>query len=72
MALQRKVRSKRKVEPVVQATVDANALPSDRTAAAALIESWLNDSSGYDEAVWPILQAEIEANRPARRARFHD
>ena len=63
MALQRKVRSKRKVEPVAQATVDANALPSDRTTAAALIEGWLNDSSGYDEAVWPILQAEIESSR---------
>ena len=72
MALQRKVRSKRKVELVEPVTVDASALPIDRATAAALIEGWLNDSSGYDEAVWPILQAEIEANRPAQRARFHE
>lgn len=77
MALQEKshkqrARRKPKIEPPTNALIDANAIPIDRSAAAALIEAWLNDSSGYDEAVWPILQTQIEANRLAQRAHFRE
>jgi len=38
----------------------------------ALIESWLADDSGYDEAVWPRLKARIEESRTSARKRFSD
>jgi hypothetical protein len=38
----------------------------------ALIESWLADASGYDEAVWPRLKARIEESRTSARKRFGD
>ncbi len=38
----------------------------------ALIESWLADESGYDEAVWPRLKARIEESRTSNRTRFSD
>jgi hypothetical protein len=72
MTMQRKIRSKRKAEPASQASIDAEAMPIDREAAATLIQSWLADNSGYDETAWPTLQADIEANRLAGRARFHE
>jgi hypothetical protein len=31
-------------------------------AAAALIDQWLQDDSGYDEQVWPVLEAELREN----------
>lgn len=72
MALQRKTRRKSKSEPLDQNRIDAEKILMDRTAAAALIEEWLSDNSGYDEAVWPVLQIDIEANRLAQRPRFHE
>lgn len=71
-AYKRKARNKSKIESGNHPLIDAGAIPIDRSAVAALIEAWLNDSSGYDEAVWPILQTEIETNRLAQRARFHE
>ena len=41
-------------------------------AAIALIEGWLADESGYDEAVWPRLKARIEESRLSHRKRFAD
>jgi len=31
--------------------------------AAAFIESWLADESGYDEEVWPLLEEELKDAR---------
>jgi hypothetical protein len=79
VTLQSKTIKKRKASQAVSGMnarivtpIDAGTMPMDRIAAATLIENWLHDTSGYDEEVWPVLQAEIETNRLARRARFHD
>lgn len=72
MTLQRKLRSKPKADLRDQSRIDASNMPMERIAAAALITAWLSDNSGYDEAAWPILQADIDANRPAQRPRFHE
>ena len=39
-------------------------------AAQRLIETWLADDSGYDEAAWPRVKRAIEENRPSYRSRF--
>jgi hypothetical protein len=39
-------------------------------AAIRLIESWLADESGYDEAVWETVKSTIEENRLSARKRF--
>ncbi len=39
-------------------------------AAIRLIESWLADESGYDEAVWETVKNTIEENRLSSRKRF--
>ncbi len=33
-------------------------------AAIRLLDEWLADESGYDEATWPQLKAALQANRP--------
>ena len=38
----------------------------------ALIKSWEDDKSGYDERAWPILQKAIEENRLSSRKRFSE
>jgi hypothetical protein len=38
--------------------------------AVRLVESWLNDKSGYDERVWPQLSRDIEENRLTLRSRL--
>ena len=43
-----------------------------REAAIALLDEWLADESGYDEATWPRLKASIERNRLSSRRRFGD
>ena len=45
---------------------------SRNAAAIALIESWLADTSGYDEEVWPRLKARIEESRTSTRKRFSE
>lgn len=35
-----------------------------------LIESWLDDTSGYDEWAWPIIMQDNEASRLSYRPRF--
>jgi hypothetical protein len=39
-------------------------------AAIRLIESWLEDESGYDEDVWETVKNTIEENRLSARKRF--
>jgi hypothetical protein len=40
--------------------------------AIALLDSWLNDESGYDEENWPKLKAALEENRLSSRRLFDD
>ena len=37
-----------------------------------LVNSWLNDDSGYDERIWPALKKAIEEDRLSSRKRFRD
>jgi len=41
-------------------------------AALRLLDSWLQDTSGYDERVWPIVKKSIEDNRTSYRPRFRN
>lgn len=41
-------------------------------AALRLLRVWMDDESGYDEAVWPTLQKTLEENRLATRKRFDE
>ena len=41
-------------------------------AAIALLDKWLSDDSGYDEATWPDLKEAIERSRTSPRRRFSD
>lgn len=46
---------------------------SARNAAViALLEEWLADETGYDEATWPTLKEGIEQSRTSTRKRFND
>lgn len=38
--------------------------------AIALVQSWLDDKSGYDRRVWPQLARPIERNRLSNRRRL--
>jgi hypothetical protein len=40
--------------------------------ALQLVREWLADDSGYDEAVFPVLKAELEADRLSYRRRFKE
>jgi hypothetical protein len=42
----------------------------NREEAARLVESWLEEKSGYDARVWSQVLERIERNRLARRPRF--
>ena len=44
----------------------------DREGLFALIKSWEEDKSGYDDRAWPILQKAIEENRLSSRKRFSE
>ena len=41
-------------------------------AAIRLLQTWISDESGYDEAVWPRVKQAIEENRLSERKRFRD
>ena len=41
-------------------------------AAIRLLQQWLTDESGYDEAVWPRVKQAIEENCLSERKRFSD
>lgn len=38
----------------------------------ALLDEWVADDSGYDEATWLRLKAAIDESRPSTRKRFRD
>jgi len=42
----------------------------NREKAARLVESWLEEKSGYDSRVWPGILEGIERNQLASRPRF--
>jgi hypothetical protein len=42
----------------------------DNAAAVSLLSAWLEDTSGYDEQVWPRVKQSIEQNRLSDRSRF--
>jgi len=41
-------------------------------AVIALLDEWLSDDSGYDEATWPGLKEHIEEARTSTRKRFSE
>jgi hypothetical protein len=41
-------------------------------AAIRLLQKWISDESGYDEAVWPRVKQAIEENRLSERKHFSD
>ncbi len=47
-------------------------LKSKNEKAISLLDEWLEDTSGYDEKVWPKLKESIERNRLSERERFDD
>jgi hypothetical protein len=38
--------------------------------AIQLLDDWMADESGYDEATWPILRAALDEDRPSERKLF--
>ena len=40
--------------------------------AVALLDSWLQDESGYDEATWPLLKEALGRDRLSNRPVFDD
>lgn len=36
----------------------------------ALVDQWLDDDSGYDEATWPELKESLDRDRPSNRRLF--
>jgi hypothetical protein len=51
---------------------EAAAQRCKNAAARRLLQEWLADESGYDEAVWPKIKQLIEENRLSARKRFCD
>lgn len=41
-------------------------------AAMQLLQQWLADESGYDEAVWPVVKRSIDEHRLSDRPRFSE
>jgi hypothetical protein len=50
--------------------VETAGLRARNASALQLVREWLADDSGYDEEVFPILKAELEADRLSNRRRF--
>jgi hypothetical protein len=49
-----------------------NSLPERNEALMLLLQEWLQDESGYEEATWPIVKQLIEENALSNRRRFSD
>ncbi|HLW78787.1 MAG TPA: hypothetical protein VKU44_04225 [Terriglobia bacterium] len=54
-----------------EATIDDD-LRARNAQALELVREWLADESGYDEKVFPVLKAELEADRLSYRRRFKE
>lgn len=48
-----------KVGKSVDLQADRNIQRTDYEGLMCLLKEWMADESGYDEAVWPILQKEL-------------
>ena len=44
--------------------------PSQPEAVIALLDRWLEDESGYDEATWPELKEALDRDRLSERKLF--
>lgn len=53
-----------------EAPTTSNGDVSKAQKAIALLDSWLSDESGYDEATWPDLKKALDENRPSSRKLF--
>lgn len=61
------------MNPDVPQTDQTTERPSQQEYAQRIIEliqSWLDDTSGYDEWAWPIIMQDIKENRLSYRPRF--
>jgi hypothetical protein len=63
------ISAEKQVEPADPATISSLRL-GDNEAARALLRQWMEDESGYDEKVWPLVKEMIEENRLSERKRF--
>jgi len=63
-----------RAEPTASTSTSAKAAlrPGDNAAALTLLSTWLEDTSGYDEQVWPRVKQSIEQNRLSDRRRFSE
>ena len=59
-------------EPVARPTTRTNDKTQHQgnTKTRRLLSAWLADESGYDEATWPGLKQNLEANRSGHRKLF--
>ena len=64
------------VDPKVNADTEAeyssSNQPSERAACIELLNRWLADESGYDEATWPKVKKLLEEHRTSNRSLFHE
>lgn len=58
----------RKLPEANRSEIEIN--PTHREATRKLLQAWLDDESGYDEAVWPMVEQAIEKNRLSDRKRL--
>ena len=68
----KKFKSSRKdgAPPISGAEISTFLSEMRRQEAISLVDSWLEDTSGYDGRVWPKLSREIERNRLSDRDRL--
>ena len=55
-----------------EANLEDEDLRTRNARAAELVREWLADESDYDATVFPILKAEMEADRLSYRRRFKE
>mgnify|MGYP001603953169 CR=1 FL=1 len=76
--LQQKKPSRRGKRPSNDASSRRNGVASERLIAAKnrrlkkLLQSWLDDESGYDEETWPWLKKALEEDRLSSRRLFRE
>lgn len=66
------VHSQLKTEKSGAETPKMNAQREKNQAARRLIQEWLMEESGYDEAIWPTVKQAIEENRTSYRKHFDE
>jgi hypothetical protein len=60
-----------KVNADTQAEDSSSSQRSKRAACIELLNQWLADESGYDEATWPKIKDLLEENRISNRSLFN-